>query len=247
MTRNQIAYWELQESKRSNRARETETHRTNLAQETETNRANLARETETNRSNLARERQAAIDSARSYDLGLQNLRETIRNNTANQKLRSQELAEQKRHSVVGEAQNAIQLGINSYDATTRRLGHLETQRSNMARESQNFLNYRENQLQNLRQYQLGKLSYFENKRSNLANEQLRRDQNQETFRHNIRNESISQFSNLTQRMNALETKRHNSATEAETKRSNQMREIISSVDVGSKMASGLLSTLAKVM
>nr|AVD97105.1 hypothetical protein [Picobirnavirus sp.] len=55
MTHNQIAYWNLQETIRSNQAREAETQRTNMAQEAEANRAHLAQEWETNRSNLARE------------------------------------------------------------------------------------------------------------------------------------------------------------------------------------------------
>lgn len=44
MTQNQIAYWKLQEDKRSNLARETETNRSNLARETEEHRSNVASE-----------------------------------------------------------------------------------------------------------------------------------------------------------------------------------------------------------
>lgn len=73
MTQNQINYQSLQESKRSNLAKEAETNRSNLAREAETYRsnrateqltasrdaesarANKAREAETNRSNLAQE------------------------------------------------------------------------------------------------------------------------------------------------------------------------------------------------
>lgn len=62
MTQNQIAYWNLQETMRTNRAKEDiqtntleETKRSNIARETETNRSNIAKETETNRSNIAKE------------------------------------------------------------------------------------------------------------------------------------------------------------------------------------------------
>lgn len=55
MTHNQIEYWKLQESKRSNVAKETETNRANLASERENERSHRAVEQETRRSNLARE------------------------------------------------------------------------------------------------------------------------------------------------------------------------------------------------
>lgn len=44
MTSNQIAYWNLQETKRSNAARETETARSNRAREGETSRHNVVQE-----------------------------------------------------------------------------------------------------------------------------------------------------------------------------------------------------------
>jgi C4-dicarboxylate-specific signal transduction histidine kinase len=59
MTRNQIAYRELKETRRSNRAREEETNRANIAKETEENRSNTAQEAETNRHNVAAERETA--------------------------------------------------------------------------------------------------------------------------------------------------------------------------------------------
>lgn len=62
MTRNQVAFAELQETKRHNAEQErqgrstvTETQRANLAREYETNRSNVAREMETKRSNLINE------------------------------------------------------------------------------------------------------------------------------------------------------------------------------------------------
>lgn len=63
MTRNQISYHELQETKRSNLARELETHRSNLAIEQETRRHNISVESETaysNRRNEALKQQSNI-------------------------------------------------------------------------------------------------------------------------------------------------------------------------------------------
>lgn len=55
MTANQIAYWNLKETERANRAKEFENQRSNIARETETNRSNRAQEAETHRSNTTRE------------------------------------------------------------------------------------------------------------------------------------------------------------------------------------------------
>ncbi len=62
MTANQISYWQLQETKRANQAKEAETARHNVIQEgissgtnIETRRSNLAKEQETQRHNVATE------------------------------------------------------------------------------------------------------------------------------------------------------------------------------------------------
>lgn len=75
MTRNQIAYQELLEKGRSNRAQETEANRSNLAREAENNRANLAKERELNRHQLETEAQ-----------GRAGLEETARSNRAKESL-----------------------------------------------------------------------------------------------------------------------------------------------------------------
>lgn len=95
MTKNQIAFLELQETKRANQAREAETYRSNKAQESltayrDTNavqmrdreiaeimRSNLAREAETQRSNIARE-------AESYRSNVAREVETQRHNKASE-------------------------------------------------------------------------------------------------------------------------------------------------------------------
>lgn len=62
MTKNQIDYNALLETKRSNKAREYETQRSNRANEFETHRANVAREAETNRHNLISEANQVYDT-----------------------------------------------------------------------------------------------------------------------------------------------------------------------------------------
>lgn len=63
VTRNQIEYWNLQEQKRANAAKEVQ-----LAKELEeTKRANTARELESARSNRASEQLKSADIARAYD------------------------------------------------------------------------------------------------------------------------------------------------------------------------------------
>lgn len=94
MTRNQLAYWELQEKMRSNRATERETNRSNVAKETETSRSNLAKEGETHRFNLvteALERGKQAETKRS-NLAHEYLTERGLVNTRNQ------IAEQARHN-----------------------------------------------------------------------------------------------------------------------------------------------------
>lgn len=93
MTQNQIAYWNYQETKRSNQAREGENKRHNINAETETNRHNLASESidlsslyETNRANLAKEKEnTRANQARE--------RETHRSNLVNEGLSRANLAE----------------------------------------------------------------------------------------------------------------------------------------------------------
>lgn len=93
-TKIQVDYWNMQESKRANKARESqqaselgESMRHNRESEAieygklgETRRSNIARETETNRSNLAKEG------------------ETRRSNLANEEIKYSELGESMRHN-----------------------------------------------------------------------------------------------------------------------------------------------------
>lgn len=94
MTHNQIAYFQLEETRRANRANETETARHNTSTESETRRHNQVGEGETVRHNLEQEK-----------ISLGSLEETKRANAANEALKSSEidirkstLAETERHN-----------------------------------------------------------------------------------------------------------------------------------------------------
>lgn len=106
MTHNQIEYWKLEETKRSNRTNEAENKRHNVASEGETYRHNYATEGETNRHNLTTE---LIDMSKYY--------ETVRSNRANEALTGEKneiergkLAETARHNQVSET-------LGFYDTT----------------------------------------------------------------------------------------------------------------------------------
>lgn len=109
MTANQLAYWQLQETKRHNLALEdleqqkaTETGRANIARERETNRSNLVSESEQYRyhtlENLLGLRNAAITASHFKNTEF----ETERHNQANEFLEMtkhrENLAETKEHN-----------------------------------------------------------------------------------------------------------------------------------------------------
>lgn len=80
MTANQIAYQQLEETRRSNLAREAEANRSNVAKELETNRANVTKERqqfaelqETRRSNLAKEAETQRTNRVNEDIGYKNV------------------------------------------------------------------------------------------------------------------------------------------------------------------------------
>lgn len=116
MTHNQIEYWKLEETKRSNRTNEAENKRHNVATEGESYRHNYATETETNRHNMTTE---LIDMNKFYEQARSNranealaherntiesgkLSELIRSNKANEYIKTTQLAENERHNRVTE-------------------------------------------------------------------------------------------------------------------------------------------------
>lgn len=201
MTKNQIEYQKLLESKRANRAQETETNRANLMNEElirsrdtatldlrgrelqETQRSNQAREAENFRSNLAREgenkrhnvaqemenskhnrAQEAIGYG-NISLGYSNLAEARRSNQANERIRRNELFERQRSNLANEA-----IGRRSlYNESIR---NRETERSNRAREDEtnrsNLAREREANRSNLAKEKQAKAELAERKRRNTA-------------------------------------------------------------------------------
>lgn len=83
MTQNQIAYWTLQETKRSNQVREGETERSNKAREWETNRTNVRNEDlksdiqEAQKSRI--KNQNAVDIANAVTRGLKDVTQGAKN------------------------------------------------------------------------------------------------------------------------------------------------------------------------
>lgn len=178
MTANQIAYWNLQETKRTNRAREVlqadqqaETHRSNVSNEEikrtsnainqqnvdETKRANVARETETARSNRAQE----------YETHRSNIArelETQRSNLANEALKSQT--------------------------------NQETERSNRANEQIKSQSNRETVRHNVQTEHIDMFKAAEAQRHNYATEQVESAKASESQRHNRAVEAETWKSNM---------------------------------------------------
>lgn len=191
MTQNQIAYWNLKETERANRAREKENYRANVANEKIRSRSNDI----------------------TYQLGDRNATETVRANLAKE-------LENNRTNMSNEdirrANNAIQLlenMVHQYDAETKR-GQLaysyanlaEIARSNRANEGLRGSELLEANRANLAREQ-------ENYRSNLAKENATRFANAASAGTNITSNTLADLRNQ-------ETQRHNVAVESETKRSN---------------------------
>jgi len=123
VTANVINYLKTVEEERTNRAKEAETQRSNLAKEAENVRYNTEYLAELNRANKAKENLSALEIA-----------ERRRANQASEgismytnRLRDQELSEQRRHSKATEGQTDVDLQrkeeeklIKQQDANTKR-------------------------------------------------------------------------------------------------------------------------------
>lgn len=168
MTKNQLAFWELEETKRNN-ARSW----------AETVRSNQARERETNRSNLAKEEQARRE-----------LFETNRSNIERERLNRNTLIESQRHSMATEAENMrsnlSQERLASENNLTNRLKVLGDQANTRSQISVNRqqVGVSERDLMNR------VLMANETARANRANEAIKREQTAESIRSNQASESI---------------------------------------------------------
>lgn len=119
----------LNESRRSNLAREAETYRANLARESEAHRANVA--SEANRAQQIQLGYDQLDQTRKYQqssiaLGYSQLAENSRANRANEQIRLGELNERQRSNVANEAL------VKARD----RMNFEEQVRANLAREEE---------------------------------------------------------------------------------------------------------------
>lgn len=162
MTANQIAYWNLQETKRANAANEAEMNRANMVREAETERSNRAKERETARTNRANEGiRREANTINSLHLSRMDS-ETQRHNLASeqQSVRSLEL-EQRRQDI---STYGYQLQHESAMAQVG-LGYsnlAESTRANLARENQLSIN-------EIHAYELGTMQQESNARNAGAN------------------------------------------------------------------------------
>lgn len=128
MTQNQISYWNLKETERSNQATEKETKRANQAREVETNRHNTVVEEETERHNRATELLTSQSNA-----------EQARHNAATEMVAQFNAEEQQRSNLANEqlAAERNQISWSQLDFSYAQLG--ETIRHNRETEDQNLL------------------------------------------------------------------------------------------------------------
>lgn len=141
MTRNQIEYWKLQESKRSNAANERETARHNVATEGITQTHYERSDAESERHNRATEgidisrlaeqsrhnRVTESQTDRQLDISERQTTETERHNRAGETISIAQLGETSRHNRASESLTGVDLNI--------RAGQLaETQRHNEQQE-----------------------------------------------------------------------------------------------------------------
>lgn len=195
MTQNQISYWNLQELKRSNAAREAETARSNRANEYEANRSNVARESETNRHNVATELISSLANQETQRSNIAREAETARSNLANEAIKSTANAinyysasEQARTNKANEQLKLLNLGETIRSNLAR---ETETNRSNLARET-------ETNRSNLAQE-------AETVRNNIMNNTLTAERNAETARSNRENEFIKKVQTQATVLNDIAT------------------------------------------
>lgn len=212
MTSNQIAYWNLQETERANRAQEHETNRANLARETEQNRTNLANEAIRQRANEIQEAQ----NMRMYSVSLSTLAEQQRSNVAKEAVQNREADIKAKEADTHSRQASVQEALVPIQARQADASIMQGSAALM------------NAATNADQLQ-------ETKRANLASEFLRYQQQDEVHRSNIAQENIARFQNATgysnkaeqlgiEQQKANEQSRHNTMTEAEQKRANLIEE-----------------------
>lgn len=202
MTKNQIEYAKLLETRRANQKQEEMTHerdyesaRHNLATESisrssldETSRSNKAREAETARNNLALESLTRARDAETARANLEREKENFRSNAANESIKLSTLQETQRSNVAQEGLRSRELGLRSREIdlkseelSVKRDSLQETIRSNMAKENETMRSNLAKEYENNRS---NVAKEWEQSRSNQANES-------ETHRHNVVSEATN--------------------------------------------------------
>lgn len=196
LTHDQLAYWQLQETKRAN----NETARSNKARETETNRANLAHEAETKRHNIMSE-----------ILTSRQIAETTRHNFTSEIIALNQQNEVQRANRANEALKLAQVNLGYSQVGLGYAQLHETQRSNITRETQNLMSLNETIRSNMARENntrfLNIASTTETHRANIASEALKAEANR-----------VSLINAQTSIQNMLENRRSNLAQEYNTKR-----------------------------
>lgn len=147
MTRNQIEYWRNVEAQRSNRANEIETNRSNLARENETRRNNMAVLSETHRANLAREFETIRSNKENERIGWRNANTNAKRVSNDFYVAKRNVAETERSNRAREQEATArrqeemeisrrQASTAHYGALTNRFAQQEQSRANVARENQ---------------------------------------------------------------------------------------------------------------
>lgn len=232
MTRNQIEYWRLRETERSNKANE------DLRQQQINNDYDLglkqynlglgnlqlgwAQLNERIRSNKANEWQARINSDRNWQINLLNHTETVRRNKAQEKIAYAQLDEQKRYNKVLEYQQNQRIANERQNLQLTQRSIIESERTHKANEYLQLNNLLEQQRANRQQESLSLMRLNEQNRSNLAQE------------------GISRFRNQLTLMSVNETRRSNLAREAETNRSNRVNETLRLTEIATRTTTELI-------
>lgn len=243
MTRNQIDYAKLLESRRASmeieeltRRRDETNRELGFRAAEETERANRERElfnreslSETTRHNLASESQAALS-----------LHESTRHNTeletlnaAQNYLRSLELAENQRSNVSREAETNRHNIASEIEARRAAISReTETHRANVASENLGYANVgvRQSELSSLNEFRRSDLTLSGDKLDEVIRNNMARES--ETERHNKAQESIS------------------AATTSETERANRAREKLgwfnAGVDAAGEAIRGFGTIIGKI-
>lgn len=217
MTHNQIAYHDLEERKRSNRANERETNRSNLARESELNRHNTVTEQETERHNRATELgvMTQIDEQRRHSMVVERQNDRIQ-------------SEVERSNLAKEANAKEQISLG-YANVGLGYGELsERTRSNLAQESL--------QLQNLNQSREIKMAELEHSENVLAEQQ----------RASLQKERQAALDWANDSARVREQTQHNRTTENETERSNKANEFWKGVGTVSNVVRDLTNSLGNL-